>query len=71
MKPKKLAKRLSLSKTTVAHLGSNEQRNVKGGYYATAYFGGCYTWHPNCPSKPYDCPYTPIFCPTTEPTQTN
>ncbi len=63
MKTKKLVKRLSLGKTTIANLGDKEQREVKGGYWATAINTGCGTWHPACPSMPvWRCPYTDIKC---------
>lgn len=59
MKPKKLVKRLSLSKTTIANLEGNEQNAVRGGYWATAINTGCGTWHPICFTKPHwTCDFT-------------
>ncbi len=52
MKSKRLNKKLTLAKTTVAHLGHGEQGAVKGGYYYTEIWGGCNTWHPNCFTRP-------------------
>lgn len=65
MKPKKLVKRLSLGKSTIANLGDTEKLAVKAGYWATEIYGDCTSWHPICFSKPeWKCPYTPLpICP--------
>ena len=54
MKAKKLGKKLTLSKTTIANLDQQEQRTAKAGYVATkiAIFGGCDSWMPLCYTKP-------------------
>lgn len=56
MKSKKLTKKLTLNKSTVARLDHAQQGAVKGGYLATEFYGGCNTWHPVCYSVPRDCP---------------
>jgi hypothetical protein len=58
MKSKKLTKKLMLRKSTVAVLDHLQQIAVKGGYWETAMFTGCYTWHPEagCFTQPaYRC----------------
>lgn len=59
MKTKKVNKKLSLNKTTIAALDNQEQQGAKGGYLPTVLWGGCYTWHPICPTR-YEsvCPCT-------------
>jgi natural product precursor len=68
MKTKKLGKKLSLSKATIANLEHNELKSVKGGYYATKLWGGCTTWHPICFTEPaYRCqPEFSVFRPCYE-----
>lgn len=51
MKPTKKRK-LTLSKATVARLGSKQQLDIKGGYYETRFAATCYTWDPVCPTLP-------------------
>ena len=55
MKPRKLGKKLALSKTTIVNLEQKEQGAVKGGYWHTECNEGCRTWHPVCFTMPYDC----------------
>lgn len=47
MKRKKLNK-LSLNKSTVAHLGDFEKKEAKGGYLPTHIEETCYTWCGAC-----------------------
>jgi len=56
MKTKKITKKLSLNKSTVSTLDQAYQQAVKAGYYATALWTGCRTWHPECKTMPkYNC----------------
>jgi hypothetical protein len=69
MRSKRLNKKLTLGKTTVANLGHHEQSAVRGGYWATEIAGGCKTWHPNCFTLPEFACNTDIsvcLCPVTE-----
>ena len=52
MKTKKLTKKLTLSKATIAMLDNKEKGNVKGGYLNTNFLDDCYTWDPVCPTLP-------------------
>lgn len=52
MKPKKMSKRLTLSKTTIINLDQKEQNAVKGGIPETEIRGGCTSWHPICVTQP-------------------
>lgn len=62
MKSKKLGKKLTLSKTTVANLEAKDQNAVKGGYWATEINTGCGSWHPACPTMPeWECPWASEF----------
>lgn len=56
MKTKKLNKKLELKKTTVVTLHEEAQQAAKGGYWQTALYTNCYSWHPVCPTQPvYYC----------------
>lgn len=52
MKTKKLNKKLTLSKATIANLEQNEQSAVRAGYHDTEFHTGCFTWHPVCETRP-------------------
>ena len=70
MKTKKLNKKLTLSKITVAHLGNNEKSAVKGGYWATELHTGCTSWHPVCFTKPvWECNTQLSVCKCIPPTE--
>lgn len=63
MKPRKLGKKLALGKTTIVNLEQKDQNAVKGGYWATEFYGDCTSWHPVCYTRPetpcselYRCP---------------
>lgn len=59
MKTKKFDKKLSLNKTTVAHLGNVEMKDVKGGDLTDTCKTGCptITCPVGCPPQPTDiCP---------------
>jgi hypothetical protein len=69
MKSKRLNKKLTLGKITVANLGHGEQGAVKGGYWKTEIMGGCTSWHPVCPTLPEAKCNTDIsvcLCPASE-----
>ncbi len=61
MKPRKLNKKLYLSKKTIADLDYREQEKIKGGYFNTNCDQTCYTWCGACQSRPQVCGYTPDF----------
>jgi hypothetical protein len=56
MKPKKISKKLSFSKSTIANLSATELREAKGaGTTGPGYTGPCYTCDFTCPTC---CPAT-------------
>ncbi|HLP46466.1 MAG TPA: class I lanthipeptide [Candidatus Deferrimicrobium sp.] len=63
MKSKKFNKVLTLNKSTISNLDSDQMDAAKGGYWYTRFDYTCYTWcgcqtnYFHCPSdKTYICP---------------
>lgn len=63
MKPKKLNKKLSINRITIANLSGGEQEKIRGGYWVTECGTTCATWCAgrNCFTRPQVCGYTPEF----------
>lgn len=62
MKPKKLNKKLSINRITIANLSGGEQEEIRGGYLITE-CTACETWcnaH-TCFTRPQVCGFTPDF----------
>jgi hypothetical protein len=66
MKTKKLTRKLTLKKSTIADLAIQEKNDVKGGYLNTNLEATCYTWCGVCLTRASCVPtcYYSCYCDT-------